>query len=140
MTTNSFTLTRFGNGLAPASSLTGSYFRSSGDTALWIWSEQGGADSFVKFAAVASCYGQPVNLNGPCGHWQQGIGNPGTGSTVGVSQVAIANRFFNVNWISPFDWRTNPPLGIAPFPPVLYEGSITLNPSSVVGCPSGYDC
>jgi hypothetical protein len=140
MTTNSFTLTRFGNGLAPASSLTGSYFRSSGDTALWIWSEQGGADSFVKFAAAASCYGQPVNLNGPCSHWQQGVGNPGTGSTVGVSQVAIANRFFNVNWISPFDWRTNPPLGIAPFPPVLYEGSITLNPSSVVGCPSGYDC
>jgi hypothetical protein len=67
------------------------------------------------------------------------MGNPGTGTVVGVSQVAIVNRFFGVNWVAPFDWQTNPPLGIIPFPPVLYEGPITLNP-----CPidpvNGYDC
>jgi hypothetical protein len=134
-----YTLTRFGNGLAPASS--GTYFRSSGNTALWIWTlESGRPSDFLNFAQVVSCYGQPVNLNGPCGHWQQGIGNPGTGTVVGVSQVAIINRFYGVNWVAPFDWQTNPPWGIGPFPPVLYEGPVTLNPSSVVGCPSGYDC
>jgi ABC-type transport system substrate-binding protein len=138
----SFTLPRFGNGLPPASSVSGIYFRSSGNTALWIWARNKGdvTMDFLNFAQVASCYGQPVNLTGPCGRWQHGMGNPGTGTVVGVSQVAIVNRFFGVNWVAPFDWQTNPPTGIVPFPPVLYEGSVTLNPSSVVGCPSGYDC
>ena len=95
---------------------------------------------FVNFSQIASCFGQPINLTGPCGHWQQGIGNPGTGMVVGVSQVAIVNRFFGVNWVAPFNWQTSPPTGIAPFPPILYEGSTTLSPASVVGCPSGYDC
>jgi hypothetical protein len=138
----SYTLTRFGNGLAPASSVSGIYFRSSGNTALWIWSRNKGdtTHDFLNFAQPVACYGQPVNLTGPCGHWQQGIGNPGNGNSVGLSQISIVLRFFGVNWVAPYDWQTNPPLGIGPFPPVLYEGSVTLNPSSVVGCPSGYDC
>ena len=138
----SYTLTRFGNGFAPASSVSGTYFRSSGNTALWIWSRNKGdtTHDFLNFAQPVACYGQPINLTGPCGHWQQGIGNPGNGNSVGLSQISIILRFFGVNWVAPYDWQTNPPTGIGPFPPVLYEGSVTLNPSSVVGCPSGYDC
>jgi len=139
MVTNSWTLTRFGAGVS-ACQQSNCYFRSSSNAALWIWSEQGGANSFLNFEAVASCFLQPVNLSGPCAHWQQGIGNPGTGSQVTSSQVTIANRFYALNWIAPFDWATNPPIGIAPFPPVLYEGTTTLSPASAVGCPNGYDC
>jgi hypothetical protein len=79
-----------------------------------------------------------------------GIGNP-TGSAsspapIGLTQVSIVQRFVGVNWVSPYDWNTSPPQDIAAFPPVLYEGSITLNPSTVVGCAvsfnngGGYDC
>jgi hypothetical protein len=139
ITTNSWTLTRFGSGVS-ACQQSNCYFRSSSNTALWIWSEQGESDSFLKLEFVVSCYGQPVNLTGPCAHWQQGIGNPGTGTTVRVSQVSIGIRFYALNWIAPFDWATSPPIGIAPSPPLLYEGTIILSPASAVGCPSGYDC
>jgi hypothetical protein len=94
---------------------------------------------FLLFAQAVACFGKPFNPAGPCGHLQQGIGNMGTG-IVSINQIAVEARFFGVNWVAPFNWQTNPPLGISPFPPVLYEGSVTLNPSSVVGCPSGYDC
>jgi len=137
----SYNLIRFGNGLLPASSVSGTYFRSSGNTALWIWSGMNGdtTHDFLIFAQAVACFGKPVSPSGPCGHWQQGIGNMLTG-VVSINQIAVEARFFGVNWVAPFDWQTNPPLGIGPFPPVLYEGSVTLNPSSVVGCPSGYDC
>jgi extracellular solute-binding protein (family 5) len=137
---SSYALTRFGNGLAPASSISGIYFRSSGNLALYLWSEQNNVNPFLTFVAVASCYQVAVNLAGPCGHFQQGIGNPGLGTPVGVSQVSVSSRFYNLNWVAPFEWATTPPLGIGPLPPILYEGSVTLNPASVVGCPSGYDC
>jgi hypothetical protein len=140
----SYSLTRFGKGLAPASSVSGIYFRSSGDLALCIWATGCGhsaqENNFLLFAQVAACFGQPVNLTSPCGHWQQGIGNPGTGNIVGLSQVSIVNRFTGVNWLDPYDWQSSPPLGVGTFPPVLYEGPITLNPSTVAGCPTGYDC
>jgi hypothetical protein len=138
----SYTLTRFGNGLAPASSLIGIYFRSAGNLALYLWSNNNGdiTHDFTNFAVVANCYGRPVGLSGPCAHWQQGIGNPGTGTMIAITQVVIVLRYFGVNWISPFNWPTAPPLGIGAQPPILYEGSVTLNPASVVGCPSGYDC
>jgi hypothetical protein len=139
MSTGSWTLTRFGAGVS-ACQQSNCYFRSSQNAALWIWSEQGGANSFLNFEAVASCMAQPVNLSGPCAHWQQGIGNPGSGSVVGLSQVGIANRFYALNWVASFDWATNAPIGIAPFPPILYEGTTTLSPASAVGCPTGYDC
>jgi hypothetical protein len=65
---------------------------------------------------------------------------------VGINQVSIVELRYNLNWVSPYEWGgplgigTNPPLGIGIFPPVLYEGSVTLNPASVAGCPTGYDC
>jgi hypothetical protein len=136
----SYTLTRFGNGLAPASSISGIYFRSSGDLALYIWSQQNDVNPLLAFVSVASCYGLSVNLSGPCAHWQQGIGSPGTGALVGLSQVSISSRFYNLNWVAPFEWTTIPPRGIGSLPPILYEGSTTFNPASVIGCPSGYDC
>jgi len=141
----SYTLTRFGNGLAPASSVSQIYFRSSGNLALCIWATFNCTSSFQQnflyFSQIAACFGQPVNLTSPpCSHWQQGIGNPGTGNPVGLTQVAIVNRFVGVNWVAPYNWNTSPPTGIAALSPVLYEGSVVLNPASVVGCPSGYDC
>ncbi len=137
----SYTLTRFGNGLLPASSVSGIYFRSSGNTALWIWSGMNGDSThdFLVFAQAVACFGKLFDPLGPCAHWQQGIGDMGTG-IVNINQIAVEARFFGVNWVAPFDWQTSPPLGIGPLPPILYEGSVTLNPASVVGCPIGYDC
>jgi len=138
----SYTLTRFGNGLAPASSVSSIYFRSSGNLALWVWSQDNGdiTHDFLNYSVAASCFGQPVASTGPCVHFQQGIGANGGPVPVGLSQVSIVNRFVGVNWVAPFNWVSSPPLGIAALPPVLYEGATTLNPASVVGCPNGYDC
>ena len=135
----SWSLTRFGAGISVINQ-SNEYFRSSTNAALWIWSEQGGPSSFIEFASLVSCYGQPVNLSGPCAHWQQGIGNPGTGNIAGAPQITIGIRFYILNWVAPFNWQIAPPTGITPFAPVLYEGSTTLSPQSVVGCPNGYDC
>jgi hypothetical protein len=141
----SYILTRFGAGLTPASSIGGIYFRSSGNLALCIWATLGCSlssqqSSFLIFSQIAACYGQPVNLSGLCGHWQHGIGNPGNGNIVGLNQISVVLRFAGINWLQPYDWQTSPPTGIAPFPPTLHEGTITISPASVVGCPGGYDC
>jgi hypothetical protein len=133
---SSYTLTRFGAGVTNCQQST-CYFRSSSTLATYLWSEAG---TFLAYTAVAACFGVAVNLAGSCGHFQQGIGNPGTGTQVGLNQVTIANRFYLLNWLAPFDWATNPPVGIGTLPPVLYEGPTTLNPASVAGCPNGYDC
>ncbi len=134
-----YTLTRFGNGLAPASSVSGIYFRSSGDLALYIWSQQNDQNPIFPLSQVSICYGQPVNPSGPCAHWQQGIGASPNG-VVGINQIGVVALRYGLNWVAPFEWTTSPPLGIGAFPPILYEGSVTLSPASVVGCPSGYDC
>jgi hypothetical protein len=147
---NSYTLTRFGKGLAPASSVPQMYFRSSGTLALWIWSGQSGdiTQDFKDFSVVAACFGQSV-LGTICDRYMMGIGGCGgtitQPCTIGLQQVSIINRFVGLNWVAPFNWRTNPPPGIGSFPPVLYENSVTLNPASVVGCNAafptgGYDC
>jgi Bacterial extracellular solute-binding proteins, family 5 Middle len=141
----SYTLTRFGDGLAPASSVNAIYFRSSGNLALWFWSQQNNLNPSTIFLQVALCYGKPVDLTGPCAHWQQGIGANGGPSVVGITQVSIVNRFYGLNWVAPFDWQANLPTGIGLFAPVLYEGSATLSPASLVGCSpeypaGGYDC
>jgi hypothetical protein len=145
----SYNLARNGAGSAPGASLK-AYFRSSGAAALWIWSGNTGdfTHDFLNFGVVARCFGQPLPAppipTTGCGHWQQGLG-VGFGApprAIDGVQVGIVSRFVGVNWISPFDWR-NPaaqPVDIAAFPPVLYEGSATLNPASLVGCPAGYDC
>lgn len=142
----SYTLTRFGSGLPPASSVTGIYFRSSGDLALAIWSEENDVSPILPLSAVMLCFGQPVNYAGSCNHWQQGIGASMTG-VVGVNQISIVLIRYDLNWVSPFEAASNPPFGMAVFPPVLFEGPVTLNPSTVVGCNqpvlgsnNGYDC
>jgi len=144
----SYVLTRFGKGLAPASSITSIYFRSNGNLALYLWSQDNGDSThdFQNYSAVASCVGS----NSPsCSHWMMGIGGCGgtstTSCTVGSTQVSIVNRFVGVNWVVPSNWVTTPPTGIIPLNPVLYENTVTLNPASMVGCtapyPSGgYDC
>jgi len=136
-----YTLTRFGIGHAPGSSVTDSYFRSSGALALDIWTGNTGdptGDS-INFSRVAACFGQPVGTTG-CTHWQRGIGNPGTGTVIGGIQASIVLRFVFVNWVSPFDSTRSPPQGMVAFPPAtLYEGSATFN-NCVVDPVNGYDC
>lgn len=149
----SYTLQRFCSGTDctnPGSGLTGHYFRSNGNLALWIWSGDTGefTHDFSNLSVVRGCFGAPVGQAG-CTHWQEGIGNPGgdgvTCCQVSSTQISIVNRFVAVNWIAPFQWNTSPPDGIAPLAPVLYEGTVTLNPASVAGCSlpypkGGYDC
>jgi hypothetical protein len=148
----SYTLTRFGDGLMPGAS--GDYVRSSGNLALWLWSEDTGdfTRDFLTVALVAACYRQPAAPLGgipapsSCAHFQQGIGANGGPKVVDITTVGIVNRFMGLNWVSPFNWYTSPPTGIAPLTAlVLYEGSATLNPASIVSCnvtypAGGYDC
>jgi hypothetical protein len=134
----SFFLTRFGKGLAPASSTSGIYFRSSGDLALYIWSQENDINPIQAVSGVSFCYAQPVNLSGPCAHWQHGLGASSTG-VVGINQVSIVELRYDLNWVNPFEWQLGPPLGIGSITPVLYEGSVTLNPCSVDPT-NGYDC
>jgi hypothetical protein len=143
----SYILTRFGKGVAPASSVSSIYFRSSGNLALWLWSQDNGdiTHDFLNFSVVASCFGRPVTSIQPCAHFQQGIGANGGPVSVGLSQVAIVNRFVGLSWVGPFNWASTPPYGVVPLPPVLYENTIILNPAGLVGCTTpypagGYDC
>lgn len=133
----SYTLTRFGNGLSPASSTTGIYFRSSGDLALYFWAQENDLSPILPVAAVSFCFNQPLN-SANCAHWQHGIGASVNG-IVGANQVSEVELRFNVNWVAPFEWTTSPPTGISPLPPVLYEGPLTLNPCQVDPV-NGYDC
>jgi hypothetical protein len=145
-----FTLQRFGVGTSPGAGLNDHYFRSNGNLALWIWSQNNGdfTHDFINFTVVAACFGLPALPLGTttgCGHFQQGIGASGGPVIVGSVQIAIVNRFIATNWVAPFVWNTSPPLGLVAMPPVLYEGSAKLSPASVVGCSSpypvgGYDC
>ena len=138
----SYTFTRFGKGIAPATSVAGDYFRSSGNLALWIWSGDNGdlTHDFLNFAHAAFCFNNPSPT---CQHFTQGIG-AGPAGLIGLAQIGIVARFVGVNWISPFS-LADPPVGMGPFSPVLYAGSQTLNPASVAGCSvpypiGGYDC
>ncbi|OLD12817.1 MAG: hypothetical protein AUI97_05955 [Crenarchaeota archaeon 13_1_40CM_3_52_17] len=149
-TGGSWTFVRYGQGQTPGASLK-TYFRSSGNLALWVWSQNTGdfAHDGQLFSILASCVNvTPVPTK--CNGWSMGIGNgAGTNAspaTITSTQVSIVFRFQGVNWVSPFDWRALPPQNIGTFPPVLYEGTATLNPSSVAGCTTpyssggGYDC
>ena len=144
---DSYTLTRFGKGLAPASSVGSIYFRSNGNLAAYLWSQDTGdiTRDFLNFSTIASCFNAAVTFSGPCAHFQQGIGANGGPIPVGLTQIAIVNRFVGTNWVAPFNWVSSPPVGIIPLPPVLYENTVTLNPAGVAGCTSaypvgGYDC
>jgi hypothetical protein len=135
----SWTLTRYGTGTVPGGSLN-TYFRSSGNVALWAWSQDRGvfSDDFLNFGVVSLCFGKPVGTAG-CTVWQNGIGGATGGTPVGLTQVAIVQRFVGVNWVQPFDWVKSAPQNILTFPPVLYEGAVTLNPCSIDPV-NGYDC
>ena len=137
---DSWTLTRFGQGTVPGGCLSNCYFRSMGNLALWAYSQDRGVFStdFLNFGQVSLCFGKAVGTAG-CTVWQHGIGGSAAGTVVGLSQVSIVQRFVGVNWISPYDWAASPPQNIAAFPPVLYEGTVTLNPCPVDPV-NGYDC
>ena len=137
---DTWTLTRFGFGTVPGGSLSGTYFRSMGNLALWAYSQDVGVFSkdFLNFSQVSSCFGKAVGTSG-CTVWQHGIGGTPSGTPVGLSQVSIVQRFVGVNWVQPYDWVLSAPQNIAAFPPVLYEGTLTLNPCSVDPV-NGYDC
>ena len=149
-----YTLTRFGKGLPPASTTSGIYFRSSGNLALYIWTQENDANPLQAVSAVSLCYGLALGT-GACRHWQQGIGaNTATGQgqcsvsqagCVGINQVSAVEIRYNLNWIAPFEWTTGPPVGIGALPPTLYEGPVTFTPcqpggSSPPGSTTGYDC
>ncbi len=145
---SSYTLTRFGKGLIPASSISSLYSRSNGNLALWTWSLDTGdvTHDFLNYSIIARCFG---TTSPNCSHWMMGIGGCGgtltSPCTIGLQQVAIINRFVGLNWVAPYNWQSSPPAGIIPFAPVLYEGGYTLNPASIAGCTSpfptgGYEC
>jgi len=153
------------------------YFRSSSTLALWTWTGMNGnfLHDFLTFSQTAFCFGHPSGTVG-CGQWQSGIGNAAdtppsfpctTNGCVGLSQITEVARFLDVGFTclgpntqgscSAWSSLTGIASGSALSPsgdgvpaPVLYEGQITLNPASVVGCgtaytiasPStgGYDC
>jgi hypothetical protein len=151
----SYTFARNGLGFAPGSSPQNQYFRSSGALALYIWSGNTGdpVGDALNFSRLAACVGQPtvpLGQTSGCGHWQQGIGANGGPTVIGGIQASIVLRFIFVNWVSPFNLSTSPPLNIASFPPTLYEGGTSttqtiLKPAIVAFCTSpypigGYDC
>ncbi len=135
----SWTLSRYGLGTTPGGSLN-TYFRSSGNLALWVWSGDRGifSQDFLDFSVIGLCFDKPVGTSG-CTVWQHGIGGSATGTPVGLAQVSIVQRFVGVSWVAPYDWITSPPQDIAAFPPVLHEGGVTLNPCNIDPV-NGYDC
>ncbi len=146
----SYTLSRFGKGLTPCSSISSTYFRSNCNLALWTWTGNSGdiTHDFLNVSAIFGCFGQ-IFPSPNCLRWEMGIGGcggtPNSPCQIGLQQVAIVNRFVGVNWVGPFNWQSLPPSGIVSFAPVLHEGSTTFNPASVAGCSfpypnSGYDC
>jgi hypothetical protein len=120
----SYTLTAFPN-----------YFRSSQRLAIYLWSGESDTNAIGPATAVGNCFNIAVNLAGPCGHWQQGAGNPGAGTPVSVGTTGNVDIFFNLNWLAPFEWTTSPPTGIAPLPPLLYGPGTTFTPN-----PGGNSC
>ena len=138
----SYSLTRFGKGFAPAPSPFDTYFRSAGNLALYAWSGDTGdfTHDFINFAHAIFCFNK---TGGTCTPLESGIGSAngiiGPPAPVGINQILIIARFVGVNWISPYDWISAPPTGIIPFPPVLYEGGVTLNPCNIDPI-HGYDC
>ena len=145
-----YTFKRFGAGTtAGLAAPQNTYFRSNGNLALYIWTGNTGrqdSEDFTNFSVITgpNCYAKPIGTAG-CTRWQQGIGAPNGNAMIGLTQVSEVQRFYQYNWVSPYDWSLSPPTGIGTYPPVLYEGLATLNPARLVGCigtypNAGYDC
>ena len=162
---NSYTFVRNGKGIMPG--FPGTYFRSSGFLAAWLWSGDISPGTY-NFSAAKACFGvtplDPLSASPPasaCGRWQQGIGTNGAttpagtggcpgapntapcGIPVGSDQLSIVRLYININWVYPYVWNSvEAPQGIIPLDPVLYAGSGgTLKPASGtggVGCSNPY--
>jgi hypothetical protein len=143
-----YTLQRYGSvsGItASGCGVSDHYFRSNCTLAIWAWTGDNGhfVHDFTTLQVVRACNAlTPVPTQ--CVHWTKGIAGSGGGAISSV-QIGAVNRFVAVNWVggtpsAQFDWITNPPTGIAAYPPVLYDGpTTTLNPCSVDPV-NGYDC
>ena len=135
-----------GNGQSMSMSLSANpnYFRSSLTLAKYIWSGEGDLNAIGPASAVGSCFNvSPPSLSGTCSHWQQGAGNPNTaatGTVVGITAVQIVDIFFNLNWLFPFEWASNPPIGIAASPPLLYSLTPFLGSNILTPNPGGTSC
>src|SRR2546427_1305970 len=153
-TGGTYSLTRYGCTLTltttscvtPASTASRTYFRSSGNLALWFWSGNLGSAShdISNISTAAFCFNKPLNTAG-CTHWQQGIGAPGGRAVVGLVQISVAARFYNVGWTNPFSWTSLTGIAVGTAnsfdglpAPTLHEGANTLNPASAVGCAAIY--
>ncbi len=135
-----YTLTRNGVGTTPGQAVIGTYFRASGTLALYIWTGNTGSPSgdFLNFLTVVGCFNKPLGTAG-CTHWQTGIGNLGK-TVLGFTQILEVARFEGIGWTPPFAWSQL--TGIGTLPPVLYEGTATLNPCIDFTNPldPGYNC
>ena len=124
------------------------FFHSIDNLSLWIWAADGDPNgpSILTVTSIGSCVNVVVNIAGPCGHWQQGAGNPSSGP-VGIIVISIVYPLYNINWLQPNNWQTSPPQGIVPgftpVDPLLHGlspsgGSTTLTPSPTG--PNGISC
>lgn len=161
---HAYALTRNGKGRFPGSSAVGTYFRSSGSLALYLWAGAIGdtAQDTITGSILQGCnvLTQPSPTLGQtsgCGHWQQGIGQLGGLGLITQSQVNIYQRFLFVNWVAPYTWAvppcspptsgpisctglTNPMDRMHVLPgSTLYEGQYSLYPAAVVGCGNIFD-
>jgi len=75
-----------------------------------------------------------LNLSGPCGRFQQGIGQTQHRNTVGLNQVTIATSSFPSLAKHLFDWQTTRPSESTPSRSAL-RGINNSQPSLAVGCP-----
>jgi hypothetical protein len=158
---HTYTLTRFGKGTVPGSTTVGTYFRSSGTLALYIWAIDTGdtAADAILISGLETCNTPnqpPPTQPSTCSHWQHGIGALNGQAPVTQSQVNIFLRFLDVSWIPPFTWANSPctiPFGQGPIncslgsipdgmnqpTPILYEGVNSMYPARVVGCTNLYN-
>jgi hypothetical protein len=125
-----YILTRYGKGQAPGARAVGTYFRSFGNLALYLWA--GAIDGTttqdtVTGSAVSGCNtpSQPtptLGITQGCGHWQQGIGQASGLGPVTIIQVSIFQRFDLVNWVQPYTWAA-PPCNLPASGPINCTGA-----------------
>jgi len=158
---HSYTLTRYGKGQVPGGSAVGQYFRSFGALALYLWTGAIGdtAQDIITSNAIQGCNGPSqgtptLGHTSGCGHWQQGIGQPGGLGLITQTQVNIFQRFAHLNWVAPQTWAappcsapgvctgaTTPPDLMAQFAGSItpfFEGPNVLHSAAEKGCTSAY--
>jgi hypothetical protein len=159
---HTYTLTRYGKGQVPGSSAVGQYFRSFGTLASYIWAGAIGdtAQDTITGSAIQGCNGPSqgtptLGRTTGCGHWQQGIGQPGGLGLITQTQVNIFQRYDFLNWVAPQTWAappcsapgvctgaTTPPDLMAQFAGSItpfFEGPNVLHSTAEKGCTSAYN-